>query len=841
MSESLVVDHPSPRGKYVDGVFYYSPNSVDDATLILHPNFQGDNPFQPQSPLRSDVRYADLLQPIPFTKPFHWISFIPLKPERRDYSYTPFREVFYLPDIYCHNDPIKPGFRIDPTHPWVQIENDIYNAVSVLRGKFELPCVLPFLPKALGYLAIYEKKAMLLHVLRETREWFYVWLGALSYCAARAFHRQLETEGRFRGYPDWRQVLMDAGFLESWIDDLIRSPVCQYGLTIPRVGGIFKTIVDDEVPSPSWWLNHGIPFWYPWEQCDEDIATTNDSVFFARWRPRIPPYAPLPCPEGTAETTVAPSQGPGPEGESTREPEWIEFFRKREERRPHIEATETLVARQQRESRTKNPPMRKAKVFEWVLGKDGWVRTPLLSRYRADILSEYGSRQRRYDPFFNEWDCCEEFGEPDSDSESDDDYPDYDYPQAAPPLVESNDSAPLIPASPQPSSSSPAAPAPTEFDPPPDVFLGDSASNHANANPTEMEVEDVFSHYYGFCPPVAGTELPDTTVLERSIEWFHRLLGLSEEKTSSDEYFTTSHYKIAQLFIDSSGGLKPPVPCLSDLNDSSLRPVRLTPRFKEIVRLDLRKLQRAPGCLDNMDALYVFNFEHPTVSWKLAVSSPLTALLICRLPVSYTENSLVFHLAQRGIPFRILSPKPRVPRYMTTKVQHSIPIRKFNHRFTREDYNAYLNLRLLLLSMPHMQAALRRGGIVWRLAIGMLGLSDVARAPTQWGEVFRVDESPETSFIEDTLSTMELDLICGAYECISDDGKTRSLKSWWPLARYYEKDECGENPGHCIQPLTYTQWKTSLHGIRGIRNFLHNTSKSSSSLLASHTPVITAS
>jgi hypothetical protein len=114
-----------------------------------------------------------------------------------------------------------------------------------------------------------------------------------------------------------------------------------------------------------------------------------------------------------------------------------------------------------------------------------------------------------------------------------------------------------------------------------------------------------------------------------------------------------------------------------------------------------------------------------------------------------------------------LSPKPRVPKYITTKVQHSIPIRRFNHRFTREDYDTYLNLRIFLLSMPHMQAALRRGGIVWRLAIGMLGLSDVVRAPTQWGEVFRVDESLGSCFIEDTLSTIELDLICGAYECIS--------------------------------------------------------------------------
>lgn len=74
-----------------------------------------------------------------------------------------------------------------------------------------------------------------------------------------------------------------------------------------------------------------------------------------------------------------------------------------------------------------------------------------------------------------------------------------------------------------------------------------------------------------------------------------------------------------------------------------------------------------------------------------------------------------------------------------------------------------------------------------------------------------------------------------------DDGKDRALKSWWPQALYYEKEECGENYGHwCYrreqwytdrlkaieagiepmsQPLTYKEWKSKQHGARAIRTF----------------------
>lgn len=137
-------------------------------------------------------------------------------------------------------------------------------------------------------------------------------------------------------------------------------------------------------------------------------------------------------------------------------------------------------------------------------------------------------------------------------------------------------------------------------------------------------------------------------------------------------------------------------------------------------------------------------------------------------------------------------------------------------------------------------------------------------------------------FVDDALTTTELDLLCGAYECVSgkktwifksrsmgpvaddtpDDGK-RSLKSWWPLARYYEKEECGENYGRWTprrerwdekllgvieggdistqQPLTYAEWKSTQRGPGFIRNLCSHIERSSSQLLASPHPAAAAS
>jgi hypothetical protein len=83
---------------------------------------------------------------------------------------------------------------------------------------------------------------------------------------------------------------------------------------------------------------------------------------------------------------------------------------------------------------------------------------------------------------------------------------------------------------------------------------------------------------------------------------------------------------------------------------------------------------------------------------------------------------------------------------------------------------------------------------------------------------------------------------------ITDTGSV-AIKSWWPLARAYERSDCGENYGRwCCrreqwyikrlediergvekfdQPLAFQEWKSAQRGLGPIRHF-HNTLQSAS-------------
>ncbi|RXW18901.1 hypothetical protein EST38_g6960 [Candolleomyces aberdarensis] len=838
------------RIQVVDGVPFYSPNSTVDVPLLLDKSLEGMNPFKPSRERRSEVRYADLLRPRRWQKAFYWTAFIPTNHWYKNYHFPPFHHLIQLPRIYYHFPLEDSGYYISQDNSFTKLENEIYRAVVALKNKFELPCVLPFLPNTLGYSDSYAKRSQLVHVLEETREWFSVWFGALSYCIAMAATRQEETEGlKFGGYPDWRQVLKDEGFSEGWIDDLVRSPIGQYSPMYPRVGCILEIVDEhDDQPIKSWFFDHSIPIWWRWG-AEERACCQQYNL--KSWIPKT--ISPTAAGE-PSRSDIEPTSASG-HLSLIKEPEWVDFFRRREARYPHILATETPKDRQRRENRTRNPPVRKAPVFEWLGSYDEpvtWKRTPVTMKCKQDTFDMYRRHQMRYDPFFNEWDLCEHFifGEPDYEYDSDSEFDIAEqrpYPEIVASIDGSQETYP-------------------ELDPPPDLFRPGSPSiappdheqetaSSSSTTAVQQEVEDVFGRYYGFCAPVLGTHFPDMSIIDRSADWFRRLLGLLPDEIDNHDYLTTIHYQNVQLFLDSNIGNKPATPSLSDLDDSSLTPVRLLPRFRDIVQVDLRSSYKDEDRFDRGEYLYILQPSNPTVPWRLACFSAITALLICRLPTDYTETSIAFYLSQRGIPFRVLSLPPRLRRPLHTPIFHALPIRRMNHRFTKEDYDSYVNQRTSLLGQPHMQAAIRRGGIVWRLAIATLGIADVVRDPTLWGPLF----SPTPDLVEDTLTTVELDLLCGAYECVSDDGKQRALRSWWPLVRYYEKEECGENHGHWsnrreswygarvmniqdplsdAQPLTYTEWKSKLHGVKAIRNFLSHISKASANLLATHAAAV---
>ncbi|KAJ3502629.1 hypothetical protein NMY22_g18523 [Coprinellus aureogranulatus] len=336
--------------------------------------------------------------------------------------------------------------------------------------------------------------------------------------------------------------------------------------------------------------------------------------------------------------------------------------------------------------------------------------------------------------------------------------------------------------------------------------------------------------------------------------FFLRIVGVDPASHNHPD-FSTGECLAAHQFIKALCERQNPRSGSWDLLDDCVRPVRLTKRFQSIRVIRLVGKDKVDPH-DRVDCYYVFDDSESDTAepFRVGVVSAASAALVCRLSSSHCSSDITAFLSSYGVPFRVFYPSRSIlkpPSFQ--KIPLEIPTRPFHHKFTKKDYDSYLQMRTLLLGQSHMQAALKRGGIVWRLAVGTLGTSKVAFPPSLWASSHGFDLSG-VSYVDDALTTTELDLICGAYECVSDDGKKRSLKSWWPLCRYYEKVECGENYGRWTprregwytkrlkaieegdvrqQPYTYTEWKSTQHGPAMIRNLHAYIDRASSQLIES--------
>ncbi|TDL13642.1 hypothetical protein BD410DRAFT_707328, partial [Rickenella mellea] len=104
------------------------------------------------------------------------------------------------------------------------------------------------------------------------------------------------------------------------------------------------------------------------------------------------------------------------------------------------------------------------------------------------------------------------------------------------------------------------------------------------------------------------------------------------------------------------------------------------------------------------------------------------------------------------------------------------------------DYAAYEAARDNFLQQGHARAALLKGGIVWRLAVEYLGPNAVYTGPSEraltCGNVLYIDGKRHC---DDSLTSDEVDFICGVYQVYTGHGFQVSHKSWWPKQATWEK------------------------------------------------------
>ncbi|TFK69382.1 hypothetical protein BDN72DRAFT_767990 [Pluteus cervinus] len=154
-----------------------------------------------------------------------------------------------------------------------------------------------------------------------------------------------------------------------------------------------------------------------------------------------------------------------------------------------------------------------------------------------------------------------------------------------------------------------------------------------------------------------------------------------------------------------------------------------------------------------------------------------------------------------GYPFCTLYSIPdsvqRIDRYVP---QITLGFRPKDYRPSMVDYTVYEEKRNMVINGPAGRAALKRGGILWRLAMEYFhNAEDAMQALLSKPDLLMSSKGVhyDNKYQDDWLSEEEEQLICGVYKVYNDDKPENSQtsdRSWWPKHVAWEK--AGLNMGY---------------------------------------------
>ena len=721
---------------------YYLPNCADVVNLPPPTLAQGweKNPVlyfhENPSPAVFKPQWWTLL--------FGWMSFIPKRPQFDGGL------LGRLARISIQEVEGRYSMPEDLTNSWKKLEYLICNVITALGAKYKMPAIGPPYPAARGYQRQHAYRSVAEREARASREIFVVWIGVVSYLIAGA-----DTASD----NDWTSLLLNELSFHPAIADLIRtSDFGTFTGEVQRVGAFIylskQEIKNTHQPSVRWFIAHNIPIWYRWDK--REIERAKHDPVFAEFGPLLNDGIPL--------ASANPLSSPGTRVETIT---WREFFQRREEKRPRLLSLETPLERERRLNRERNPPIRTAKVFVWDRDPDHPGREEVLSSERIETLEEYGPEQKKYDSYWNEWDCCFEFGRfrTPSPDDMEDDYMDIapsadDYMDIAPSADEQtfNYAIDIFPADERC-----LTPLPDDLyeqtDLPPDNFQDLCHGPQSTLGGLISEVQETLTLHYGMVlPDLDRANL--SNVLDKEKRFWLRWIGACDERKLASvisHFWQTARGRFFVQFIRQ---------ILNDQQTILDLDLEKSPSFYE--RLDSIALYHNPDADVPGEHLYVFLFDDDrvTVPWRLAVTTASDALLVCRLDAQFLDADLARFLALRGIPFRTLLAKPLMPRFIPyPDVDICLPQRPAGYRFTKADYEAYLNCRSRILRRPRIRAAILRGGYLWRLTIGCVSVDELLKGPVGGGSLLAINNDEYPLLLDDKLTSNEMDWIVGMYIC----------------------------------------------------------------------------
>jgi hypothetical protein len=271
---------------------------------------------------------------------------------------------------------------------------------------------------------------------------------------------------------------------------------------------------------------------------------------------------------------------------------------------------------------------------------------------------------------------------------------------------------------------------------------------------TEREIMHWLKLRFGFIPHLPPQlepgQVPDSKALLRA-------LGLAKTALPDDSFFSKPLGIAAVNFISRIIAQPPNATEECDLFPPNRQFLGTCRRLKCITIVTSKE-----------GPWYMFDFgPSSTVPWKLAVQNPLTALYICRMEDALTDEELALELLSHGIPFQTLQASDSFTSMETSGGGNMVPYRPRGYKYTSKDYDIYRQQCNMILSSSRGRAALLHGGFIWRIAKDTVGRLDVLRGPSGKRslpeEMFVVTDRNGREYIDDKLTNVELDLLCGIY------------------------------------------------------------------------------
>ncbi|KAJ6498577.1 hypothetical protein C8R47DRAFT_971751 [Mycena vitilis] len=148
-------------------------------------------------------------------------------------------------------------------------------------------------------------------------------------------------------------------------------------------------------------------------------------------------------------------------------------------------------------------------------------------------------------------------------------------------------------------------------------------------------------------------------------------------------------------------------------------------------------------------------------------------------------EQLALNLVARGIRFNTFCEGPPPPSVPIPKAAgpsyRGLGLRARGFTVSSPGYAFYESIRNRIFRSERGRAALMMGGVVARLATGIVNPKAVCSGPTQktYLDGLCIWDPTSPAYWDDALSSQEVDSICGVFE-IETDGKQTKVVSYWP-------------------------------------------------------------